>query len=487
MAIAQKNIWHNTQEEQLVKALNSSAIISITNPEGDIIYVNDIFCEISGYTAQELIGKKHTILKSGKQSDSIFKDMWSTISTNRIWKGKICNKKKDGSFYWLDSTIIPFVDEFDEIEKYVAIRFDISKSIENKGSLKKMETKFKLLFDAAPDAYFISDLEGNIIKCNKAAELMSGYNEKELINKNICDSILISETDRRFFINILKIQSKKPHKFELQITTKKGKKIDVELASHHTVIDGEKLILNIAHNITERKTIHNDLRDKTKDLELLLYRSGHDLRTPFTSLQGVLNLIRQEAHNESVLELLDMFEKVLVSGNILVDNLSTSSLILNKSIKKEQVDFNQLVTQTLNNLKHLEGFNNISFNINIPEGLTLNSNPQLLSTIFQNLLQNAIKYQKPISRTHTPFIIINSFKTKDGIKISIKDNGIGINNKELDKVFDIYYRSNTTVDGTGLGLYIAKNTVEQLNGVISVKSIINKETQFDILLPNYSI
>ena len=99
-------------------------------------------------------------------------------------------------------------------------------------------------------------------------------------------------------------------------------------------------------------------------------------------------------------------------------------------------------------------------------------------------MQNAIKYQKPISSSHTPFIIINGFKTKDGIKISIKDNGIGINSSELDQIFNLYVKSNRTAVGIGLGLYITKKSVKQLNGEISTKSIVNKETQFDILLPN---
>ena len=459
MEIISKKIWNNTQEDQLIKAFDSSSLITITDPKGIIIYVNDMFCNISGYNDQELLGKEHYILKTGKHPDNFFKDMWEVISSKNIWRGEICNKKKNDEFFWTSTTIIPFLDSNGNIEKFLDIRIDITKSKENYANLKAMENKFKLIFESAPDAYFISDLKGNILKCNKASEELSGYKRKDLINKNINNTLILSKTDRIHFTNLLKIPSLKPRKFEFKMTSKQGKKIDIELISHHTIINNENLVLNIVHNITERKIIANKLQQKTKRLELLLYRSGHDLRTPFTSLEGLLNLLKLESHSKSTLELLDLFDKVLNDGKSLIDNLSTSSLMLNNFIKKELIDFNQLVNQTLINLKHFNGFDDISFNLNIPKGFKFNSNPQLLSSILQNLVQNAIKYQRPINNKHTPFIIISAFKTQMGITISIKDNGIGINQKEVDKIFDIYYRSNTTIAGTGLGLYITKNTV----------------------------
>ena len=484
MEIISKPIWYNNQEQQLIKSLDSSALVSITDPKGIIIYVNDAFCKISGYDEQELLGQTHSVLKSGKQPDSLFSGMWKSISSKRIWRGEICNKRKDGSFYWHKATIVPFIDEYGEIDKYVAIRFDITKNKENLEDLKIAENKFKLFFDAAPDAYFISDTKGKILNCNIAAEKISGYTKKELINKHISDSILLSKPDRTFFLNSLKIPSKKPHKFEFQITSKKGKNIIIEIISHRAFIDGENVMLNIAHDITQRKTTHIKLEEKTKELEMFLYRSSHDLRGPFTSLEGLVTLMKHENLNESAEELLEMFEQTLKTGKTLVDNLAIASEITNKTIESENIDFNKLLKQTITSLQHLDGFKNISFNINIPKELKFYSNSQMLSSISQTLLQNAIKYKRPYTKTHTPFIIINVLKTNEGIKVSIKDNGMGIKEDEVDKIFDLYYRSNHTVDGTGLGLYITKNAVEKLNGTISATSIINKETQFDILLPN---
>lgn len=480
-------IWNNNPEEKLLNGLSKSCLISVTNPKGIIVYVNDMFCDISGYSEKELLGNNPRILKSGKQHKKVYKDLWGTICNNNIWQGKLCNKRKNGEFYWVNVTIIPFVDDNGQIEKYVAICFDITKFINDKGGLANMEKKFKLLFESSIDAYFISNLEGKILNCNSAATTMSGYSKKEIINKKLSDSVLVSESDRNYLNSLLKVPSKEPHGFEFQFTSKNGKKIDIEMVSHNAFIEDERIILNIARDITKRKETLNELQQKTDDLELLLYRSGHDLRTPFTSLEGLLSLMKQESLNEKTAELLEMFESVLNNGKLLIENLSASSLMYNKSVELGPVNINKLIRQTIIMLRHFEGFQNVSFNVNIPEGFKFNSNELLLTGIFQNLLQNAIKYQRPRNTNHTPFIIINAFKTKGGVEISIKDNGRGINHSELDKIFDLYYRSKTTVDGTGLGLYIVKNSVKQLNGIISVKSVVNKETQFDINLPNLSL
>ena len=261
-----KNIWHNDQEEQLIKALNNSSLLSITDPNGIIIYVNDLFCKISGYQEQELLGNSHRMLKSGKQPDRVFKEMWSTIIANKIWKGKLCNKKKDGSYYWVKATIIPFLDEHGKIEKYVALRNDITELEENLDHITVLKKKFNFLINSAPYAYFITDLKGSIINYNTAAEKISGYSSKELINKKIYDSIFLTKIDKMYFIKTIKIPSKKPHNFEFQITTKQGKKLTIELVSHQAFINGETLILNIAQDITKDKLTIKNLNQKTKDL-----------------------------------------------------------------------------------------------------------------------------------------------------------------------------------------------------------------------------
>lgn len=116
------------------KALDEHAIVSMTDVKGKIIYVNDKFCEMSGYERDELIGHKHSILKSGEHSKEFYGELWKTIARGKVWKGEVKNRKKDGQTYWVNATIVPFRDSTGKIQKYVAIRADITlrKEHENK-------------------------------------------------------------------------------------------------------------------------------------------------------------------------------------------------------------------------------------------------------------------------------------------------------------------------------------------------------------------
>lgn len=118
-------------------ALDQSAIVAITDVRGNIIYVNEQFCQISKYTEEELIGKNHRIINSGYHPSEFFVTMWQTIAQGKVWKNNIKNKAKDGSFYWVATTITPYLNEKGQPHMFVSIRFDITKQKEMELELEK--------------------------------------------------------------------------------------------------------------------------------------------------------------------------------------------------------------------------------------------------------------------------------------------------------------------------------------------------------------
>lgn len=116
-----------TKYKSLLKSVDPEAYISITDSKGKIVYVNERFCKLTKYQSYELLGQNHRILKSRHQPDDLFEELWQTISSSKTWRGNIKNKAKDGSYFWVDTTIKPIIGQNNRPEYYVAIRYLTSK------------------------------------------------------------------------------------------------------------------------------------------------------------------------------------------------------------------------------------------------------------------------------------------------------------------------------------------------------------------------
>jgi PAS domain S-box-containing protein len=159
--ILSKNQLELEDYKGFFETLGKHVIASATDSDGNIIYVNDKFVEVSKYTRDELMGQNHRLLKSGFHDPSFYSDLWKTISSGRVWRGELKNRAKDGTYYWVDTSIAPILNKKGKPEKYVSVRFLISerKRVEDELQKRKEETEFL----SGATSLLVSSLDYNIV------------------------------------------------------------------------------------------------------------------------------------------------------------------------------------------------------------------------------------------------------------------------------------------------------------------------------------
>jgi len=255
-------------------ALDESAIISMTDDQGIIKYVNEYFCRISKYSKEELLGRDHSMINSGYHSEEFIKNLWQTIEDGRIWKGEFRNKAKDGSFYWVEATIVPFLDAKSKPYQYLAIRYDITQKKKTEEQLKISEEKYRTIFIKSPLPIWIYDTETlQILDINEAAILHYGYTQLEFLSMTIKD-IRPKEDLEELLKDIDKINKGMESRYGTWRHLKKnGEIIIVETTAHPIEYAGRKSRMVIANDVTERKRIQEQLVEREEQLELFIEHS----------------------------------------------------------------------------------------------------------------------------------------------------------------------------------------------------------------------
>ncbi|MBN8763020.1 MAG: PAS domain S-box protein [Thiobacillus sp. 63-78] len=172
MSVALERLLADLGEQQ--KALDSAASVSESDLAGNITLVNDLFCILSGYTREELIGQNYRILNAGCHDDAFFAHLWETITSGRTWRGEICNRARDGRLFWTASTIIPIKDDAGLPMKYLAIRFDITQRKLDETALSNEKERWHVTLQSINDAVIVTNPHNQVTYLNPAAESLLG-------------------------------------------------------------------------------------------------------------------------------------------------------------------------------------------------------------------------------------------------------------------------------------------------------------------------
>ncbi|WP_223595462.1 PAS domain S-box protein [Neobacillus bataviensis] len=480
--LAEKSLLESTKEvRDITFALDQSSIVAITDEKGRITTVNEKFCEISQYNREELIGEDHRILNSGYHSKDFFKELWRTIGQGKVWEGEICNRAKDGTLYWVDTTIVPFLNSKGKPYQYVAIRTDISDRKRAEEHLKetiKENNDIKFALDQSSIVAF-TDSRGIITSVNDKFCEISQYSREEIIGK---DHRIINSGHhtKEFFKNLWKtIGEGKVWKGEIRNKAKDGTYywVDTTIVPFLNEQGKPYQYLAIRNDITERKKTEEVLhrQDKLAAVGQLAAGVAHEIRNPLTSMKGYAEFLQLDEKDPERLEFLSIILDEIERVNTIVEDFMV--LAKPKAVELEEKNVVQVIKNVVSLLEFEARKKNVRLDFDCnQEIIQIECDENRLKQVFLNFIKNGIEAMPNGGDLHVKTMI-----HENNVQISIQDTGVGIPKDKLKKLGEPFYTTKKT--GNGLGLMVSFKIIESHNGKVFVESELNKGTTFNILLP----
>lgn len=232
----------------------------------------------------------------------------------------------------------------------------------------------------------------------------------------------------------------------------------------------------------QNKELLSRLKKTNQELDEFVYRASHDLRAPIASILGLINLAKTETDKEKLVEYLLLGEKSIEKLDYLLKDIIQFSRNSHLKINTEKIDFDHLIKTTFELHKFFEVSGDVEKNYVIKGDVEFKSDKFRLEVILSNLVSNAIRYSN--LNQNSASLSVDVLIDKDWATIKVTDNGVGIDEEQLDRIFDMFYRGIDDNTGSGLGLYIVKETIDKLSGRIFVNSISGKGSEFMVQIPN---
>ncbi|PAE22489.1 PAS domain-containing sensor histidine kinase [Bacillus sp. 7504-2] len=465
-------------------ALDESSIVAITDAKGTITYVNDKFVEISKYTKDELIGQNHRILNSSYHPKEFFQSLWKTIGSGKVWKGEIQNRAKDGSTYWVDTTIVPFLNEKGKPYQYVSIRTDITNRKQSERKLKatlKEVNDIKFALDQSSIVAF-TDEKGIITRVNDKFCEISQYNRDEIIGKD--HSILNSGYHSHDFFRELwrTIGSGSVWKGEIRNKAKDGSYywVDTTIVPFMNERGKPYQYLAIRNDITERKRTEEILhrQDKLAAVGQLAAGVAHEIRNPLTSMKGYAEFLLEDETDEQRREFVDIILDEINRVNQIVEDFMV--LAKPKVVDLKEKNIIPIIKDVLSLLEFEARKKKVRMHFEENDDIVqIECDENRLKQVFLNFVKNGIE-----AMPNGGDITVRVHVASEQVQISIQDTGVGIPEEKLKRIGEPFYT--TKKDGNGLGLMVSYKIIESHNGTVFIESELNKGTTFNIILPAHT-
>ncbi|MGD9629589.1 MAG: PAS domain S-box protein [Pyrinomonadaceae bacterium] len=478
------------QLSDLRYALDASAIVAITDQTGRITYVNDKFCEISRFSREELIGQDHRIINSSYHPKEFIRDLWTTIASGNVWHGELRNRAKDGSIYWVDTTIVPFLNEVGKPFQYVAIRFEIT---ERKSAEERIRQQASLL-DRAQDAIIVCDLKNQVLFWNKGAERIYGYTLEETLGQDLSEQVYRDGGDA-----IRKVRQQLDEGEETKTESiqyrRDGSAITIE--SRWTLVRNEQglpdYFLVINTDISDRRRAEEHLlrAQRMESIGTLAGGIAHDLNNILAPIMMAADMLETKTDDPDCARWLGVIRESSQRGANLVKQVLTFARGLDG--KRVSVQLKHLVRDVVKILEETLP-KSIKLEFSTPNDLeVVTADPTQIHQVLMNLCINA-RDAMPAGGTLTIRVentLIDRIaaraipESRPGryVQIAVSDTGTGMSPDVRQRIFDPFFTTKDFGKGTGLGLATTLTIIKSHDGFINVYSEPEKGSRFTVYLP----
>ncbi len=486
---AEEELRENEERYRLLFE-NNSASITIIDADTTISMVNEAYCQASGYTQNEVIGKSWTIQIPPDDLERL-----KEYNRLRMIDPKMAPDKYEFTFYNKNGEIrhaLMSVAMLQRDKKIITSFVDITERKRAEDALRESETKYRNLIETMPEGFYRSTPEGYFIEVNPTLIKMLGYDcKEELMKVNIPEELYFSRDERidgvNYNIDFV------PETDVYRLKKKDGSEIWVEDHSRYIqdssgkILYHEGIMRNITESLRAQKAIL-EAKEKAEEMSRLkssfLANMSHEIRTPLSGILGFAEILKSELKDPNYIKFAEFIEK---SGYRLLDTLD---LILSFSkLEAEKVNMNysnvhmeDVIDEVMQTFKTVAKSKNLFLIKDTGNENIINyMDEHFLKQIMNNLINNAIKY------TDTGGVTVILLKENNNIVIKIKDTGIGIAEDKYGIVFEEFRQEsegfNRNFEGTGLGLSITKKFVELMKGTIKVESEVGVGSTFTVKFP----
>jgi PAS domain S-box-containing protein len=490
-----------------------------TSESGLILNMNDTELNWLGYTKEEVIGKKYLKDVISPNGAAVFKNTYQQFIAN----GYINNLesemvRKDGSTFPILLNINYIKDSAGNFLKTHATVFDISDLKKVQQQLQENEYHYKLMADNITDMISRHHPDGTYFYVSPSCRKLLDYTPEELQGKSLYDLIHLDdlesvaksylsltevpevhtiiyrirrknrryiwfETINRYFKDPKTGQIREVLSVSRDVSQRKEVEEKLRLANFELEQIKEDLEYRVQERTTELHHALQELRLRNHELDNYVYKVSHDLRAPLASILGLVSLTKLDNDISTIKHYIALIENRVNKSDEFIKSVLNHSRILNSELNVKSIDFEKIVNTCVDELRYMPDLDRLHISVSIHnKQIVFANDEERLSIIFKNFISNAIKYHNP--QVEKSFLRITITLSQLEALVLLEDNGVGIESSYLDKIFDMFFRGPIRSEGSGLGLYIVKQTLDRLGGTVSVDSRFNKGTTFRMVVPN---